>query len=475
MRIGIALILALMSGLGQAQNLFNRTYGAYGAFNEGKAMVELPDKDYLILGSTGGWGARNGDFAIIRTDSLGQSRWEKVFGTAGVDQAVDLQPLQDGSILMVGNTSAADGDYNALLWAMNANGDSLWSFTIGTEAWDFVRSVDQFSDGSLLVLLQTYGMPHSEGSSLMLRVATNGQLLWQQALNINEQQVAGKALITPQDSILLCSSVFNPATAGMDVHLSMWSPEGTMVWSNTMQNVEDDFVAGVCQNTAGEFFLASNTLFSNGAYQGHGYLLSPLGAVLNSYATEFGPGLSFEFRDVEYHAPSTAYLIGLHYRDNTVTRAALFKIAAEIWVQCTFVYPGTEDSSVHSVFAASDGYAIVGTSLENVPGQTSMLVDKSSTNCEFVPVAVWIENLPQEAAVQHWFPNPSESAMSLPCLQKPAKVELIGMDGRQVNASFEYHSNLLSLDVSELGSGLYVARVIDSLGKVMHQQTIVKR
>ena len=69
--INILIFLQLSYFSLQAQTLFTRTYGAFGEFNTSHSVAQSLDGNYLFLGSTGGWGAINGDIALVKTDTLG--------------------------------------------------------------------------------------------------------------------------------------------------------------------------------------------------------------------------------------------------------------------------------------------------------------------------------------------------------------------------------------------------------------------
>ena len=78
-----------ISWMAQAQNLFFRTYGAPGHFNQAADIIQGAENGFLIAGSTGGWGSENGDMVVIRTDSLGNQEWAKVYGTSYAEKAID--------------------------------------------------------------------------------------------------------------------------------------------------------------------------------------------------------------------------------------------------------------------------------------------------------------------------------------------------------------------------------------------------
>jgi hypothetical protein len=74
------IFLQLNNFSSKAQTLFTRTYGAFGEFNRSHSVAQSFDGNYLFLGSTGGWGAINGDIALVKTDTLGNIIWTKLYG-----------------------------------------------------------------------------------------------------------------------------------------------------------------------------------------------------------------------------------------------------------------------------------------------------------------------------------------------------------------------------------------------------------
>ena len=131
----------------QAQTLFTRTYGAFGEFNVGQSVVTSSDGGYVFLGSSGGWGAVNGDMALVKTDSLGNSLWEHIYGNDFTEQGISLKRITNGGFILAGITNeGVAGDYNIRVVQVDSLGEEIWSKTFGGPAWEIVEEVVELSE-----------------------------------------------------------------------------------------------------------------------------------------------------------------------------------------------------------------------------------------------------------------------------------------------------------------------------------------
>ena len=72
--------MSCISTMAYSQLGFTNTYGAFGLFNDAADLAVDSESNVFICGSTGGWGAINGDMTVIKTDSSGIQLWAKVYG-----------------------------------------------------------------------------------------------------------------------------------------------------------------------------------------------------------------------------------------------------------------------------------------------------------------------------------------------------------------------------------------------------------
>ena len=98
------------------------------------------------------------DFWIVKIASDGSMLWERNFGGSEIDEARAAIAMDDGSLLVVGDTRSTDKDIaankgGADVWLVNigTNGDLLWERTFGGSAFDVGRDICSTSDGDFLI------------------------------------------------------------------------------------------------------------------------------------------------------------------------------------------------------------------------------------------------------------------------------------------------------------------------------------
>lgn len=118
----------------------------YSIYGEGEfRRIGRLNNDYFLTGQTTA-NTGTGEIAVAQVDAAG-SRAAMPFDPAYSEgqQGLDILPLSDGSLIIVG--SASD---DALLMKINANGMLAWSRTFGASGPDFFRSVALTDDGGFI-------------------------------------------------------------------------------------------------------------------------------------------------------------------------------------------------------------------------------------------------------------------------------------------------------------------------------------
>lgn len=471
------LILLLSPILLRAQNLFNRTYGAYGAFNQGAAAVQTSDEGYLILGSTGGWESQNGDMVVIKTDSLGIQQWAKLFGSEYSDQAVDMIRLSNGDALLCGNSaSGLDGDYDLRLIRIDESGELIWDISTGSAEWDFFTGAAELSNGSIAISAQTFGGPSSAGNMQLLCIDADGNELWNQILPGEAAQRAGGLCVLQGDTIILVGSQFNTTNNSNDYIMSWWDASGALLNQRSHAFAEDDHLVNVMPIPGGDLFVVGNTRLSEEQFQCKIHRMDRVsGDILTTFSFSSDPGLSFEVRDVDYVADVNAFVLAINYKDNSLFRAAAFKFTPDPILQCTFVYPGADNSSVSTIVVANDGFGFVATSNEFAPGQTSIALSKADFDCNNVPVQVGFNAIAATADMPLAFPNPSSTGIfSLVTPKQAVLLKLMNADGR-ILYSTQTAAEQVELNLTDKADGLYRILYFDNTGKLVGQTPIIKQ
>lgn len=139
------------------------------------SVKQLPDKGYIIGGYTNSsvWASY-----LIRTDSLGNPIWSKVYDTTTVNQCNDVIYTSDGGFLLIGTRFDFDTETDVLLIKTDSLGNPLWQKTYGGFNVDYANSVSQLSDSGFVIVGQTGSFGAGQYDVYVLRTNRIGDTLW---------------------------------------------------------------------------------------------------------------------------------------------------------------------------------------------------------------------------------------------------------------------------------------------------------
>lgn len=178
------------------QALFNRTYGGTN-YDLGKCVIQTSDGGFAIVGYAYSYGAGQSDVYLIKTNLIGVVQWSTTYGGTGLDQGNCIQQTSDGGFIIVGETNLfGEGGKDVWLIKTNADGDTLWTRTYGNRNDDVGNSVRQTADGGYVIT----GSKTGQGNNVdlwVIKTDANGDTLWTQTLGGGGTDVG--------NSIALCS------------------------------------------------------------------------------------------------------------------------------------------------------------------------------------------------------------------------------------------------------------------------------
>jgi len=192
-------------------------WGTYlgGTFDEGWGIDSDADGSIFVAGETSSTSgistpgshqpALGGalDAFLVKYDTHGQRLWGTYIGGSGNDRATALKVCADGAVAVVGNTESAIGIASischqtqpgslddAFLIRFSPTGERLWGTYVGGEGVEYLTSVDETSDGSLVIAGQSESLlqvtspsafqpqPAGEYDALLMRFSAEGAFQW---------------------------------------------------------------------------------------------------------------------------------------------------------------------------------------------------------------------------------------------------------------------------------------------------------
>jgi hypothetical protein len=133
------------------QCIWSLSLGGAG-IEEGVTVVENADQELLVIGNTSSTNNNGYGMIVWKLDSNGELLWSQTYGGSNWDFATHGVAVSDGSYWITGRTySFGNGATDAMLLHIDANGSIINQWTYGTALEDEFVDLDFLNDGTMLL------------------------------------------------------------------------------------------------------------------------------------------------------------------------------------------------------------------------------------------------------------------------------------------------------------------------------------
>lgn len=234
-------------------------------------VINTADGGFAFCGYTSSVTGISDDVLIMKLNSNGQLVWFKTWGGSGKDRAQDIIELSNGSFAIAGYTTSPPAQYyDAFLYKVDANGDSLWLKRYGTSVYDDANSVRALSNGGFLL-----GGQSSNGANgfdqFLIRTNDSGDTLWTKKFGTTgTDNIEYIALGT--NAYFLAGGTNGAGVGGDDGYVVKTDTSGNVLWTKTYGGSQpDDFHRVELTSDGG--LIMSGTTSSTGALQPNMWLM----------------------------------------------------------------------------------------------------------------------------------------------------------------------------------------------------------
>jgi hypothetical protein len=183
------------------QIIWEKTYGG-SEEDYPSNMLPTPDGGFVLFGETFSTNGDvdcnhgDGDWWLVKTDSLGHIQWSRCYGGTHKETASQLIYAHEGGYVMAGKTGSVDGDishnngqYDVWVVKVDWDGEIIWERAYGGSSRDYAHAIGLTADGGYIVGGGTgstngdvqcrEGLPGEFGTAWVLKLDHEGQLEWQ--------------------------------------------------------------------------------------------------------------------------------------------------------------------------------------------------------------------------------------------------------------------------------------------------------
>jgi len=338
---------------------WNKTYGGAGS-DFAVDLVHTTDGGYALVGSTGSFGAGDTDVWLVKTDALGNHLWNKTYGGTGADYANALVQTTDGGYAFVGYYSSGVSK-DAWLVVADASGNHLWNRTYGGVGEDRGYALVQTIDGGYALACSTSSFGAGSNDFWLVKTSADGSHEWNKTYGGTGMEDPLALIQTADGGYALTGRTSSFGAGSTDFWLVKTDASGSHLWNRTYGGVNVERAYSLVQTTDGGYALVGPT-YSFGAGNGDVWLVKTDASGYNLWNRTYGgPYVDWVYSVIEtsdcgYAFTGPTYSYGAGSSDVWLVKTDALGNAE--WNQ---TYGGTGEDYAGSLIQTSDGgYAIAG-------------------------------------------------------------------------------------------------------------------
>jgi len=265
--VGLIYLLIISSILAKNETTISedgwmRTFGGAGE-DVGTSVQETNDGGYIITGSTTShkeniaysWlikASRIGEIWLIKTDSEGNSLWEKTFGGLGKDIGFAVEQTEDDGYIVVGATKPhMIGDYDIWLIKTNSEGYLKWDRTFGGRGNDWPNAIQETADGGYIITggTESYGAGINNAFLVktplnanlwLIKTDSDGNSVWDRTFGGPGFDEGSSIQETADGGYIITGYTTSRGAGGSDIWLVKTDPRGRELWERTFGGPGED-------------------------------------------------------------------------------------------------------------------------------------------------------------------------------------------------------------------------------------------
>ena len=270
--------LLFTSSIISAQPVYQKTYG--GPLQDyGYGIVSTMDGGFAVIGHSNSFNPSNFDALLIKLDANANVQWSRLYGGAGVEEAMKLVQTSDGGYAICGNTTSyGSGGKDALLIKADAGGNLEWIKTYGGLTNDGFLSIHETKDHGFILGGSTTSFGQGGADMLFVKTDSVGDTLWTKIIGGIDSDQGTDAEETIDGGYIFSGREISWGSGINDIFIMKTDDHGDSLWTKILGGTAWDEGMKVKQTTDGGYIVTgASTGFTNTSYDAYLNKIDSLG------------------------------------------------------------------------------------------------------------------------------------------------------------------------------------------------------
>jgi hypothetical protein len=231
------------------------------------SSVQTDDGSFISVGSTNLSSNSLSDILIVKTSSLGDTLWTKVYGTDETDAASNIIKTLDNNYLVTGKWGTDVNNSDIIILKIDNNGDTLWTKKFGGPYEDEGRKSIEDSLGNFYVL----GSKTATTSYVMYTIKTNpsGDTIWTRIYAKPYSAFPNSIIRIPGGVVASGYYYANDMGKGQTSFLINYGFKGDTLWEKdyVLNGIPENYISDLSYSPDHGYLLACSTYYASIGYQ----------------------------------------------------------------------------------------------------------------------------------------------------------------------------------------------------------------
>ena len=244
--------------------IWSNTFGGLSE-DVGYSIVNSDDGGYVIASQTRSYGKGGNDGMIVKFDSFGNKKWNRVYGGKGLDYFKSItNDSLNGYVIAGGTRSFNNGDSQGWVMSVDENGYPKWEKTYGDNGDDGFNMITRSKDNNFIAVGYS-GSFFSKGMKdvLMVKIDSLGNKMWMNLYGGKSDDIANSVFECKDSGFALAGETASFGGGKKDILILKTNSNGVQKWKSTIGGKGVDIGRSIEELPKGGFIVSGTSTISN--------------------------------------------------------------------------------------------------------------------------------------------------------------------------------------------------------------------